>query len=113
MAKRHADGRIYLGLNGRVHCLDRADGRVVWTQRLASATYGFVTVVSDVDGVFAAGSNGEVWRLDPDTGAIVWHNELKGMGMGHATLALQRGDAYDLATAAVAAAAHAAAQREA
>ena len=80
---------------------------------LPGGTWGFVTVVSDVDGVFAS-ANGEACRLDPATGAVLWHNPLKGYGVGYASFAVQRGDGHDLATNAVAAAsAAAAAQRRA
>ena len=107
-----ADGRIYCGLNGRVIAVARTDGSVLWSTALASSQ--FVTVVSDVEAVFAGAANGELWRLDAETGAIQWHNKLEGMGWGHITLALQRGDAYAIATSAVAAAAAAeAAQRHA
>src|SRR5688572_28043754 len=113
MRTTKAEGRIFMGLQGRVLCLDRADGRIVWSTNLPGGTWGFVTVVSDVDGVFASAS-GEVCRLDPATGAVLWHNPLKGYGVGYASFALQRGDAYDLATNAVAAAQAAAnAQRHA
>ena len=102
-----AEGRLYVGQDGYVVCVDRVRGEIVWSANLRGV-HGLVTVATDVEGVFAVG-DGELFRLDAATGEIVWHNKLTGFGVGPSTLALQRGDPYDLATGAVAAASVAAA----
>ena len=70
---------LYIGIKGRVVCIDRSSGRTVWETHLASSQ--FVNVQTH-DGELLAGTRGELYCLDPETGEIKWHNGLPGMGWG-------------------------------
>jgi outer membrane protein assembly factor BamB len=70
---------LYIGIKGRVVCIDRASGRTVWETHLAGSQ--FVNVQTH-DGELLAGTRGELYCLDPESGEIKWHNGLPGMGWG-------------------------------
>ncbi len=70
---------FYIGIKGRVACIDRASGQTIWQTHLAGSQFVNVQIH---DGELLAGTRGELYSLDPDTGAIKWHNGLPGMGWG-------------------------------
>ena len=70
---------LYIGIKGRVVCIDHASGRTVWTTHLVGNHYVNVQLH---DGEILAGTRGELYCLDPATGQIKWHNGLPGMGWG-------------------------------
>jgi outer membrane protein assembly factor BamB len=87
MASKKASRRslVYVGINGRVVAVDKADGVVAWSVELRRGS-SFVPIVVEDDCVFAV-SGGEITCLDGATGELVWHNPLKGFGMGYAMIA--------------------------
>lgn len=103
------DQNLYIGIKGRVLCLDRATGRTRWEAHLASRY--FVNVHKEGANVFAA-THGEVFCLDAASGALKWRNKLPGLGRGLITIAgannweaIQQQSEYDQAAAASGAAA--------
>jgi outer membrane protein assembly factor BamB len=87
------EGLIYtLSKDGRLHCLDARDGKVVWRLNLvtdagAVSPYWGYAAVPVVDGskllVVAGGGKGLLLALDKKTGEIVW----RGGGTGNASYA--------------------------
>jgi outer membrane protein assembly factor BamB len=94
---------LFVGFNGRVIALDRADGSVVWKWRPSQKGMGngIVTLLPDGDRLFAT-IMGYTWALDPVDGHELWYQPLKGEGQGIATLATMTAaaDASRLAAAA-------------
>ena len=99
---------LFVGFNGRVIALDRADGSVVWKWKPSQKGMGngMVTLLPDGDRLFAT-IMGYTWALDPVDGRELWYQPLKGEGSGIPTLATMRA-ASDSSRAAAAAAASAA-----
>ena len=75
---------VYVGINGHVVALDRANGTAVWKTHLKGSD--FVNVTLDGDNLYAL-THGEIFCLDPMTGDGRWQNPLKGFGTGLATVA--------------------------
>jgi outer membrane protein assembly factor BamB len=94
---------LFVGFNGRVIALDRADGSVVWKWRPSQKGMGsgMVTLLPDGERLFAT-IMGYTWALDPVDGRELWYQPLKGEGQGIATLATMSAaaDASRLAAAA-------------
>jgi outer membrane protein assembly factor BamB len=87
------DSVIAVGHAGRVHLLDGATGRLIWTQVLAekhgaSACDGQAVSVSIADDIVLAGSMGHVFALKLEDGSVLWHAEHRGRGTGETTLAV-------------------------
>jgi outer membrane protein assembly factor BamB len=97
---------LYVGIKGCVVALDRTNGAIVWTTRLARGSSLVPLVVEN--GRVLAISSGEVSCLDARTGTLVWHNALKGYGTGFAMLAGAQDPSAVAAVAAAMAAAEAA-----
>lgn len=98
---------VFVGLNRRVHALDRYSGELVWSWK-APRTTSIPTILLDGDRLIV-GINGYIYCLDPLFGQLVWENPLKGMGVGVASLASVAGQSSGTAGHAAAAAAQAAA----
>lgn len=98
---------LFVGFNGRVIALDRADGSVVWKWKpnQKGMGNGMVTMLPDGDRLFAT-IMGYTWALDPVDGRELWYQPLKGEGQGIPTLATMSAaaDASRLAAAAAASA---------
>jgi outer membrane protein assembly factor BamB len=75
---------VYVGIKGRVICLDGSNGQVRWLAELKGSD--FVNVLFDGDRVIAT-TRGEVFCLDATNGKLIWHNELHGQGLGLVTIA--------------------------
>lgn len=72
--------RLYVGANGRVFCLDREEGNIIWERKLTGSWFtlgtNFVNVAW-VDGCLLASAHGVIYRLGPDHGEIIWTRKLK------------------------------------
>jgi outer membrane protein assembly factor BamB len=103
---------LFVGFNGRVIALDRADGSVVWKWKPSQKGLGdnTLTLLPDGERLFAT-IMGYTWALDPVDGRELWYQPLKGEGQGIATLATfsAAADALRLAAATAANAAKVAA----
>jgi outer membrane protein assembly factor BamB len=80
--------RVFVGISGKVICLDTASGQILWLTRLKGSD--FVNILVD-EGRVMATARGEVFCLDAATGHLLWQNPLKGQGFGLATLATSGG----------------------
>jgi outer membrane protein assembly factor BamB len=78
-----ASNLLYIGIQGAVLALDRANGAEVWRTRLKGSD--FVNVLVDGDQIFAS-TSGEVFCLSRFDGQILWNNRLKGLGHGLVTI---------------------------
>lgn len=72
--------RLFVGANGRVFCLDRDRGDILWERKLTGSWFtlgtNFVNVAW-VDGSLMASAHGIIYRLGPDHGEIIWSRKLK------------------------------------
>lgn len=80
---------IYIGIKGRVLCIDRQSGTTRWETHLFKSY--FVNVHRDGDEILAA-THGELFCLDAHTGAIKWRHDLPGLGRGLITIAGSAGN---------------------
>jgi outer membrane protein assembly factor BamB len=78
-----ASSVVYIGIQGTVLALDRANGTEVWRTELKGSD--FVNVLADGDEVFAS-TSGEMFCLGRFDGRILWTNRLKGLGRGLITM---------------------------
>jgi outer membrane protein assembly factor BamB len=101
---------LFIGFNGRVIAVDRADGSVAWKWRPSrrGMGHGTVTLLPDGDRLFAS-MMGYTWALDPVDGRELWYQPLKGEGQGIPTLATMVSSSDGARLAATAAAAQASA----
>ncbi len=76
--------RFYLGIKGRIVCLERETGKRVWETKLKN---GQITNIILDSGSVLAHVGGELFCVDADSGQIKWREGLKGMGYGLATFA--------------------------
>jgi outer membrane protein assembly factor BamB len=60
--------------SGEVVALDLANGKVKWSERIASPAFGATTVVNDL--VFATSYDGSVSAYDAKSGQVVWRQQL-------------------------------------
>ena len=99
---------LFVGFNGRVIALDRADDSVVWKWKPSQKGMGngVVTLLPDGDRLFAT-IMGYTWALDPVDGRELWYQPLKGEGQGIPTLATMVSSSDGARLAATAAAAQA------
>lgn len=79
---------VFVGLNGRAFCLDRATGQLVWEAKLKGTD--FVTLLVDGDLLFAA-TRGEIFCLHAATGNLLWQNDMPGQGLELASIATASG----------------------
>lgn len=75
---------VYIGIKGRVICIDRQSGATRWTTQLLKRY--FVNLHRDGDDILAS-THGELFCLDARSGTIKWRNPLPGMGRGLITIA--------------------------
>src|ERR1700681_3613337 len=75
---------IFIGIRGRVVCLDRMTGQEVWSASLKGSD--FVTLLPDGELLLAA-TRGEVFCLQAATGKLLWQNNMPGQGLGLASIA--------------------------
>jgi outer membrane protein assembly factor BamB len=101
---------LFVGFNGRVIALDRADGSVVWKWKPSQKGMGngMVTLLPDGERLFAT-IMGYTWAIDPVDGRELWYQPLKGEGQGIPTLATMVSSSDGARLAATAAAAQASA----
>lgn len=76
--------RIYIGIKGKVVCLDKQSGNEIWRTDLRRTS--LVSVAIDGDTVIAY-ANGHLFALDGVTGEIRWRNPLPGLGHGYCIIA--------------------------
>src|SRR5262245_20045067 len=100
------DHMVYVGLNGRVACLERETGAVLWEWRCPKPRSGYVTLLVDRDLLLVTVS-GYTYALRAHTGEQVWYNPLTGYGTGVASIATARGATAATVVAQAAAAAEA------
>jgi outer membrane protein assembly factor BamB len=70
---------LYLGVGGRVVCIDQKTGDTLWQTKLKSSQ--ITNIFIEDDAVFAH-AGGLLFCLHIGTGDVMWHNELKGLGFG-------------------------------
>jgi outer membrane protein assembly factor BamB len=81
---------VYVGLNGRVACLERETGTLLWQWRAPKPRTGYVTLLVDRDRLLVT-VNGYTYCLDAFTGEQLWFNPLRGFGIGVASIATAAG----------------------
>jgi outer membrane protein assembly factor BamB len=79
---------IYLGVKGTALALNRGNGEILWSTRLAGGE--FVNLMLDGEMVLAT-TKGEIFCLDAKSGNLLWRNQLRGMGLGLITIATSNG----------------------
>lgn len=92
---------IYLGMAGKIICLDRNTGDEIWRTKLKSIS-SLTNLIKEQDRVIAY-AGGHLFCLDANSGDILWENELKGLGYGYCMIASEQQstiDAHQNATAA-------------
>ncbi|MCJ8331995.1 MAG: PQQ-binding-like beta-propeller repeat protein [Lentisphaeria bacterium] len=72
--------KIFIGMSGRVACLNQEDGEVIWEVQLKSLTS--LTNIYRENGCVFAYAGGHLFCLDDSDGSIKWTNKLKGFGYG-------------------------------
>jgi outer membrane protein assembly factor BamB len=77
--------RLFIGIQGKAVCLDKATGDILWSSKLKSSSS--VTNVYYEDNQVFAYSGGHLFCLSADTGDIVWENGLSGYGFGACIIA--------------------------
>lgn len=80
---------IYMGVGGRVYCLDRATGNKKWQYPLIEPIAGSFSnnILTFRGTVIAAGSNKTVYAIDPATGEMKWSYDAPGVIVGKMTMA--------------------------
>jgi hypothetical protein len=68
--------RLFIGIQGKAVCLDKATGDIVWSSKLKSSSA--VTNVYYEDNQVFAYSGGHLFCLNADSGEIIWENGLSG-----------------------------------
>lgn len=84
---------IYLGMAGKIICLDRNTGDEIWRTKLKS-TSNLTNLIKDQDRVIAY-AGGHLFCLDANSGDILWENELKGLGYGYCMIASEQQSTID------------------
>ncbi len=79
--------KLFLGIKGRVVCLDKATGSKQWETKLKS-TSGVTNVLFEDDSLFAY-SSGHLFCLNAENGVIRWENKLDGLGYGACIIATE------------------------
>lgn len=79
--------KLFLGIKGRVVCIDKFSGNKIWDVKLKS-TSGVTNILAEGDFLFVY-SGGHLFCLNIYSGAIKWENKLKGMGYGPCIMASQ------------------------
>ena len=77
--------RLFIGIQGKAVCLDKATGDILWSSKLKSSS-SVTNVYYEENQVFAY-SGGHLFCLSADTGEIVWENGLSGYGFGACIIA--------------------------
>lgn len=78
--------KLYLGIQGKVVCLNKQNGDIVWSTKIKSSS-GAVTNVFLDDGCVYAYSGGHLFCVDAKSGEIKWENSLSGYGYGPCIIA--------------------------
>jgi outer membrane protein assembly factor BamB len=78
--------KLYIGIQGKVVCLNKHNGDIVWSTKIKSSS-GAVTNVFFDDGCVFAYSGGHLFCVDAKTGVIKWENSLSGYGYGPCIIA--------------------------
>ncbi|MBX5320466.1 MAG: PQQ-binding-like beta-propeller repeat protein [Candidatus Bathyarchaeia archaeon] len=71
-------GRLYVGaMDGKVYCLNTANGDIVWSYTATNRTYGIASSPFVYKGVVYIGTgNGSLYALNAANGALVWRRQL-------------------------------------
>jgi len=77
--------RLFIGIQGKAVCLDKATGDIIWSSKLKSSS-AVTNVYFENKQVFAY-SGGHLFCLNAETGEIVWENGLSGYGFGACIIA--------------------------
>lgn len=77
-------GHLYCGINGRVVCVRRHDGKEIWRTKLRKGRE-ITTLYIDDQLIFAA-CGGYLHAMERISGRIRWMNELKGLRHGIALM---------------------------
>jgi len=77
--------RLFIGIQGKAVCLDKATGDILWSSKLKSSSA--VTNVYYEDNQIFAYSGGHLFCLNADSGEIIWENGLSGFGFGACIIA--------------------------
>ncbi|MFT6990955.1 MAG: outer membrane protein assembly factor BamB [Paraglaciecola sp.] len=77
--------KLFIGIQGKAVCLDKASGDILWSSKLKSSSS--VTNVYYEDNQVFAYSGGHLFCLNAETGEIVWENGLSGFGFGACIIA--------------------------
>lgn len=80
---------VYVGVGGRVYCVDKATGNKKWQYPLIEPIDGYFKSSPVVAGglVIAAGTNKTIYAIDPAKGEKVWTYEAPGGVLGNPVLA--------------------------
>ena len=70
-------GKLFLGINNHVVCLNKVNGEELWKTKLKRST---ITNVCYEDNKVFAYSGGHFFCLNASDGSVVWENPLKGLG---------------------------------
>ena len=70
---------LYLGIKGRVVCIEKHTGKELWNTKLKGMS---ITNVYFDDNKIYAYASGHLFCLDPDFGKILWENPMSGYGYG-------------------------------
>jgi outer membrane protein assembly factor BamB len=77
--------RLFIGIQGKAVCLDKATGDILWSTKLKSSS-SVTNVYYEENQVFAY-SGGHLFCLNAETGEIKWENGLSGYGFGACIIA--------------------------
>ena len=72
--------KIFIGMSGRVACLNQEDGTILWEIQLKSLTS--LTNIYRENGSIFGYAGGHLFCLDENDGSMKWPNKLKGFGYG-------------------------------
>lgn len=77
--------KLFIGIQGKAVCLDKATGDIIWSSKLKSSS-SVTNIYYENHQVFAY-SGGHLFCLNAESGEIVWENGLSGYGFGACIIA--------------------------
>jgi outer membrane protein assembly factor BamB len=77
--------RLFIGIQGKAVCLDKATGDILWSSKLKTSSS--VTNIYYEDSQVFAYSGGHLFCLNAESGEINWENGLSGYGFGACIIA--------------------------
>lgn len=88
--------KLFLGISGKVVCLNKQDGTELWRAQIKRST--LTNVYAEGDYVYAY-SGGHMFCLSANNGDVIWQNSLKGCGFGNAIIATNQQSSALIASA--------------